>query len=204
MTAVLETFKQSQQPTAQTDLFYRLTVARYHQMVATGIIAEDDAVELLEGRIVNKMPKNRQHVLVTSLVIEALQAIIPQTHHVESQEPITLSTSEPEPDVVVLRGQLLDYHDHPRADDVALLVEVANSSLQHDQTWKKQIYAAANIPVYWIVNLPDQQIEVYSDPTGISQNPNYRQLRSYGVADKVPVMIDGKPSGLVPVHTLFP
>jgi hypothetical protein len=185
------------------ETFYRMSVERYHQMIAAGIFNEDDAVELLEGRIVNKMPKSRAHSIVTNLIIQALQQLIATTHHIESQEPITLETSEPEPDVVVLRGQILDYREHPQAQDVSLLVEVSDSSLQRDQSWKKQVYAEAEVPIYWIVNLPDQQIEIYSDPTGPSNNPNYRQLQSYSIKEEIPVVIDGQEIGLLSVQSLL-
>jgi Uma2 family endonuclease len=114
-----------------------------------------------------------------------------------------LPTSEPEPDVVVLLGQILDYQDHPQAQDVSLLVEVANSSLQRDQNWKKQIYAEAEIPVYWIVNLLDSQVEVYSEPSGPSLNPNYRQLHTYAEGETIAVMVDGQELGLLAVQSLL-
>jgi hypothetical protein len=149
------------------------------------------------------MPKSRSHSIVTNLIIQALQQLIANTHHIEAQEPITLGTSEPEPDVMVLQGQILDYPDHPQGEAISLLVEVSDSSLERDQTWKKRVYAEAEIPVYWIVNLPDQQIEVYSDPSGPTPNPNYRQLLSYSGEDQVPVVIDGLEIGSLPVNSLL-
>jgi Uma2 family endonuclease len=186
------------------EAYYRVSVKSYQQMITAGIFGEEDAVELLEGRIVNKMPKDRQHVIVTNLIVHAFNQLLGQTHHVEAQEPITLSTSEPEPDILVLRGQILDYPKHPQGQDVALVVEVANTSLQRDQTWKKQIYAEAGIPVYWIVNLLDRQIEVYSHPTGASFHPNYRQLRTYTEGESVPVVLDGQEVGVLAIQSLLP
>lgn len=186
------------------ETFYRVSVKSYQKMITAGILSEEDAVELLEGRIVNKMPKDRQHVIVTNLIVQAFNRLLGQTHHVEAQEPITLPTSEPEPDIVVLRGQILDYPNHPQAQDVSLVIEVANTSLHRDQTWKKQIYAEAGIPVYWIVNLLDRQIEVYSHPTGSSFTPNYRQLRTYTEDEIVPVAIDDQEIGALPVQAVMP
>jgi Uma2 family endonuclease len=203
MTIAIDKSAQYEKSKTAPETFYRISVEHYHQMIAAGIFDEDDAVELLEGQIVNKMPKSRAHSIVTNLIIQALQQLIAASHHIESQEPITLETSEPEPDVVVLRGQILDYQEHPQAQDVSLLVEVSDSSLQRDQTWKKQVYAEAEIPVYWIVNLPDRQIEVYSDPTGPSHNPNYRQLLSYGESDEIPVVIHGQEIGILTVESLL-
>lgn len=203
MTVTIDRSAEFYEQISATETYYRLSVERYHQMISAGIFGEDDAVELIEGRIVNKMPKSRAHSIVTNLIFQALIKLISGTHHVESQEPITMETSEPEPDVVVLQGQILDYKEHPQPKDVSLLVEVSDSSLERDQTWKKQIYAAAGIPIYWIVNLPDRQIEVYSDPTGPSQHPNYRQLRSYTTGELVPIVIDGREIGILAVESLL-
>ena len=182
---------------------FRVSVEHYHQMIAANVFGEDDAIELLDGWIIQKMPKSRQHSIANGLVIQLLnQLITEQTHHTESQEPITLTTSEPEPDAVVVRGQLLDYPDPPQAKDVSLAVEVADSSLRRDQSWKKQLYAAAGIPVYWIVNLPERLIEVYSEPA--EQRADYRQLRTYAAVEEVPVVIDGVEIGRIPARAFFP
>lgn len=190
--------------TEPAETFFRMSVARYHQMIAAGIFTPEDKIELLEGWIVNKMPKSRLHSLVTALLRQALERIISAAYYVDSQEPVTMSDSEPEPDVFVVRGQMRDFTEHPGPQDLALLVEVADSSLQRDQTWKKQLYARHHIPVYWIVNLPDQQIEVYSNPTGPARNPNYLQLRTYHLSDSVPVVIDNQEIGQIAVQSLFP
>jgi len=72
---------------------------------------------------------------------------------------------EPEPDVAVLRGREEDFVEHhPGPKEIAALMEISDSSLNFDRTTKQRLYAAAEIPVYWIVNLVDKQIEVYSDP----------------------------------------
>lgn len=113
------------------DLVCRLSVEQFHRMVREGIVAEDDPLELLDGWLVPKMRKNPEHGVVTELLRRALEQILPSGWHIKSQEPVTLSTSEPEPDVMVLHGQLLDYlHGHPKPGDVALVVEVADTSLE--------------------------------------------------------------------------
>jgi Uma2 family endonuclease len=82
------------------------------------------------------------------------------------QLPITLSeSSEPEPDVAIVRPTTADATvRHPGASDVIAVVEVADSSLQYDRSIKQRLYAAAGIPVYWIVNIPERRIEIYSLP----------------------------------------
>src|SRR5437870_3306712 len=144
---------------------YRLTLAQYHAMARAGILDEDAPVELLEGWLVQKMTKHRPHVLATELVRRALERLIPPGWYVAHQDPITAVDSEPEPDLAIIRGNVLDYPvQHPGPEDVALVVEVADSSLRTDRGPKKRVYARADIQVYWIVNLKKRQIEVYTEP----------------------------------------
>jgi Uma2 family endonuclease len=188
-----------------TDFVYRLSVEQFHQMVRNGILGEDDPIELLDGWLVPKMMKNPEHGVVTELVRRALEQILPTGWHIKAQEPVTLSTSEPEPDVMVVRGQLLDYlHCHPKPGDVALVVEVADTSLERDQTIKKRLYAQAGIPIYWIVNVLEKQLEVYSDPSGPSQPPDYRQRRDYGTSEEVALVLEGREAALLPVRSMLP
>jgi Uma2 family endonuclease len=130
-----------------TEPVWRFSVAQYHQMIRLGILTEDDPVELLEGWIIHKMPKNPPHRAATKLTRNALEEIVPEGWYVDAQEPITLLDSEPEPDVVVVRGNTRDYLDrHPGSQDLALVVEIADSTLERDRTSKKRLYARAGIP----------------------------------------------------------
>jgi Uma2 family endonuclease len=147
------------------DLIWRLSIEQYHAIIQAGILTDDDSVELLEGWLVFKMPKNPPHRATTRLVRTALENILPAGWYVDSQEPITLSNSEPEPDIVVVRGDTRQYLDrHPGAEDIALIIEVSDTTLQRDRTVKKRIYARAGISIYWIVNLVEGLVEVYSQP----------------------------------------
>src|SRR5437899_3211819 len=102
---------------------YRLSVAQYHAMIRADILTEDDPVELLEGWLVVKMPKNPPHRLSTGLTRTALERVVPAGWYVDTQEPITLEDSEPEPDVAVVRGDRRQYADHhPGPQDLALSV----------------------------------------------------------------------------------
>jgi Uma2 family endonuclease len=148
-----------------TERIWKLNIDQYHAMIAAGIIEEDAQLELLEGLLVLKMPKNPPHRISTKLIRAALEKIIPNGWYVDSQEPITLSDSEPEPDVMVIRGQTTDYRDrHPQALDIELVIEVSDATLERDRTMKKRIYANAGIPIYWILNLRERQLEVYTQP----------------------------------------
>ena len=184
---------------------WRPSVDQYHEMVRHGILTEDDEVELLDGLLVAKMTKNTAHHVAKLLVQSALAKAIPEGWYVDSQNAITLATSEPEPDVMVVRGQPRDYlAHHPLAGELALVVEVSDSSLQHDQGFKKAIYAAAGIPVYWIINLIDRQVEVYTDPTGPADRADYRQRQAFSGAGQMPAVIAGREVASIPVHELLP
>jgi Uma2 family endonuclease len=187
------------------DLIWRLSVDQYHAMLRGGILTEDDPVELLEGWLVTKMPKNPPHRVATRLTLKALEKIVPAGWYVDAQEPITLETSEPEPDVTVVRGETRDYHDHhPGPGDLALIVEVADTTLARDRGSKKRAYARARIPVYWIVNLPENHLEVYTQPSGQAEEPDYRQRQDYGLDESVPLLVAGQEVGSLPVRELFP
>ena len=116
-----------------------------------------------------------------------------------------MSDSEPEPDVAVIRGDLDEYeHSHPGPQDVALVVEVADASLDRDRSIKKQVYARAGIPVYWIVNLPERRIEVYTAPSGPAETSDYRQHENYAAGSEVPLIVEGREVGRVPVAAVLP
>jgi Uma2 family endonuclease len=195
------------QPSADvpTVPIYRLSVDQYHAMARAGILTEDDRVELLRGWLVAKMTQNPPHRVATGLLRDALGQLPLKGWHVSSQEAITLADSEPEPDGALVRGARRDYlGQHPGPQDIALVVEVAEASLSQDRGWKKEMYAEANIPVYWIVNLVDNQVEVYTDPTGPAPAPDYRRRQDYSPADQVPVVVEGREVGRVAVRDLLP
>jgi Uma2 family endonuclease len=184
---------------------WRISVARYHEMIAAGMLTENDRLELLEGFMVEKMTVNPPHTYVTETLREALGKLVSESFFVNAQQPITMDDSEPEPDVVVISGNRRDYRaHHPGPEDVALVIEVSDSTLYQDQTWKKRIYARAGIPVYWIVNLNERHIEVYSQPSGPTSNPTYQQLITYSETDLAPVVLNDKENGRLPIHTLLP
>jgi Uma2 family endonuclease len=184
---------------------WRLSVSQYHEMIRDGILGEDDPVELLDGLLVPKMTKTPPHRVATKLVSEALSRAVPEGWYVDSQEPITLRESEPEPDVVVVRGDTRRYSDrHPGPADLALVVEIAESSLDRDQKLKKRIYAEAGIPVYWILNLVERRLEVCSEPSGTGERADYRHRRDFGPEDAVSLVVEGREVGTIAVGTLLP
>ena len=192
-------------PVLPTEPIWRLSVERYHEMIRAGLLTDADPVELLEGWLVEKMSKNPPHATATRLLRRILERLTPDDWFVDSQEPITTEDSEPEPDVSVVRGEPRDYQArHPGPQDASLIVEVADATLRRDRTLKLRIYARASVPVYWIVNLIDRQIEVYTDPTGPAGEPSYGQRRDYGPADDVALVLDGLEVGRVAVRDVLP
>ena len=183
---------------------HRLSVAQYDAMARAGILGPDDRVELLDGFLVEKMTKHPPHRIATRCVREALDAIVPDGWYVETQEPIVTEDSEPEPDVAVIRGSTRDYTEqNPPASAVALVVEVADATLLRDRVSKAAIYARANIPVYWIVNLVDRRIEILSSPTGAGREARYANRREAAPGERLDVAIGGQPIGTVAVSDLL-
>jgi hypothetical protein len=183
----------------------RFTVDEYHQMIQAGILTEDDPVELLEGWIVLKMPRNPPHDMGIELAEDAVLARLPAGWRVRVQMAITTADSEPEPDLAVVRGSIRSNPGrHPVPEDIGIVIEVADTTLNRDRTDKSRLYARAGIISYWVINLVDRQVEVYTDPSGPDANPSYRQRRDYGIQDSVPFVLDGQQLGQIPVRDLLP
>lgn len=146
----------------------RFTVDQYHRMIEANIIGENDRVELVDGWIVEMSPIGPPHMTCVSLLAAALQERLPRGWTVRVQGPVTLANSEPEPDIAIVRGSIRDYvRRHPSGDDIGLIIEVADTSLQLDRQQKLPQYAAAGIPEFWIVNLIDRCVETYRKPVGL-------------------------------------
>jgi Uma2 family endonuclease len=182
---------------------YRLTVDQYERMVQAGILTENDRVELIEGLLRTKMSKNTPHILAGKKVLRAVQRIIPESWHAAKEDPIRIPhrDGEPEPDLSVIRGVPEDYAQRiPDPRDVALVVEVADSTLEFDRDEKLPIYASAGIPFYWIINLIDRQVEVYSLPAA----DGYQDRQDFVVGQEVPVVLDNAEVGRISVADLLP
>jgi hypothetical protein len=174
-------------------------------MIRMGILTEDDRVELLEGWIVPKMAHNPPHDVTVDQAQETLRARLPAGWRIRVQSAITTEDSEPEPDIVVVPGPVTRYVTrHPEPQDIGLLVEVSDANLQRDRNEKSRLYARARIGCYWIINIPDQQVEVFTDPTGPDADPHYRQNQVYDIHATVPLILDGQERGPIPVQELFP
>ncbi|WNZ22952.1 Uma2 family endonuclease [Leptolyngbya sp. NK1-12] len=146
----------------------RWSVDKYHHLIAAGILTSDDHVELLDGQIVEMVPQDPPHASATDEGADYLKALFAGRAKIRMQLPITLSSSsEPEPDIAVVRIDPNRYRDrHPTPEDVFLLIEIADTTLSHDCHHKAKLYAKAGILEYWVVNLNQRQIIVYRHPQG--------------------------------------
>jgi Uma2 family endonuclease len=183
---------------------YRFRVDQYEKMIEAGVLTSADRVELIEGIVVQKMTQYPPHAVAIDYTLDALRPMLPEGWRLREQKPIKLSDGEPEPDLVVVRGPLQRYETrHPGPRDIALIIEVADTSLEGDRQDKGRTYARARIPIYWILNLNERQVEVYTEPKG-GKSPSYRRRTDYGVGSRVPLRIEGIDVGEVPVSELLP
>jgi Uma2 family endonuclease len=138
----------------------RITTDRYQKMVASGVLTPSDRVELIEGEILGMAPIGTRHASITGRLFKHLVLGLGEAAIVRAANPVDLGEfSEPEPDLVLLKPQAEDYvHAHPRAEDVLLLIEVADSSLAFDQGAKRDLYARYGIREYWVIDANAERV----------------------------------------------
>lgn len=150
------------------DALKRWTVQDYHRMADLGLLDPQERTELLGGQITLMAAKGTAHVTALRLLATLLDnGLTDQPVFVATQDPIQLDDfSEPEPDLVIIQGTVLDYaQQHPRPEVVALVVEVADSTLKQDRDLKDKLYAQAGIQDYWVLDVNNRQLHVFRDPT---------------------------------------
>jgi Uma2 family endonuclease len=132
-----------------------------------GILNPSERTELIAGQIVLMVAKGTAHVVSLQLLADVLRQQLGNAALIRTQDPVVLDDfSEPEPDLAIVKGSILDYTDrHPLPADIYLVVEVANSTLKYDCEVKDKLYAQAGIPEYWVINLQDRQVHVFREPT---------------------------------------
>jgi len=149
------------------------TVDDYHRMIAAGVLA-DRQVELLAGEIHQMVPEGPTHSYYGGSLADRLREKLAGRALVREARPITLTDSEPEPDIAVVRGGWGDYRErHPVAEEVLLAIEVAESSLSKDTEAKRIIYATSGIADYWVLDLKTPQLIIYRDPEPQAEQWDY-------------------------------
>lgn len=175
------------------------TVHEYHQMGEAGILGEDDRVELINGEILEMPPIGKNHFGEVNRFNAKFFQCFGKRAVVHIQNPLRLGLRiEPEPDVVLLRFRDDFYRGRfPGPEDTLLVVEVAGSSLTYDRTTKEALYAQAGIVEYWVVNLIDNSLVIYRDPS----DTGYRSMQTLASGDSVaPVAF---PDTTIPVSELL-
>src|SRR5215510_1685519 len=155
-------------------------------MIKNGTFTEGDPIELLEGYLVQKVSRNEPHETSLRRMTNRMGKWLPVGWCSQIQGAIDLPDSQPEPDGAILQGVDSD-HDGtiPKPNVIGIVIEVSDSSLYTDRSDKGRIYARAGIPVYWIVNVADKQVEVYTDPDTAAEPPAYRMRTDYKPGDNL-------------------
>ena len=184
----------------------RLNVRQYLAMIASGVFPDDAHVELLDGRLVDQMTKYAPHNYTARQLGLLLRGMLPVGWVISEEKSVSLGRRwRPEPDIAIIRGPNSRYRNiDPTAADIGILIEVADSSYATDRGEKWRAYAAVRIPAYWIVNLNQSRVEVYTDPAGRGKNASYRQAATFGLDAEVPVVVDGREVGRVVVKDILP
>lgn len=151
-----------QTPSAVSELkTVKWSVDDYHRMIRAGIL-QDRRVELLAGDIVEMVPVEPEHEDTGDMLAEYLRRMLGQQAKVRECKAITLSASEPQPDIAVVETRRYREH-HPYPEQIYLLIEIAKSRPVRDVETKRKVYAAAGIQDYWVLNLQTQQLRVFRD-----------------------------------------
>lgn len=145
---------------------WHFTADEYHRMVEAGIFNEDDRIELIGGEIVAMTPIGIRHAACVKRLIALLSRYTGQNAILDVQNPILLDDeSEPQPDIILMRPRDDFYASSlPMPADILLLVEVSDSTLLYDRTYKLPLYAKAGISEVWIIDLQGDTVEVYREP----------------------------------------
>jgi len=151
------------------------SVDDYYRMAEAGILSEDDRVELIEGEVIKMSPIGKFHAACVKRLNELFTFLVGRTATVSVKDPIRLNDfSEPQPDLAVLKRRADFYSSgHPTPEDVLLIVEVADTSVQFDRMIKMPLYARAGIPEVWLVDIGRDLVEVYAHPV----NGRYQDFR---------------------------
>ncbi|MCP2731909.1 Uma2 family endonuclease, partial [Limnofasciculus baicalensis] len=155
----------------------RFTIEEYHRLGELGFFTPEKRVELIRGEIIEMPTKKTPHSFCNTNLVRELIILLGKRAIVRGQEPIILPPdSEPQPDVAIVRNRDDNYlSSHPMSDDIFLIIEISDSTLKFDRKTKLSLYAQANILHYWIFNLIDNHLEIYSQPYQDTQKKsNYR------------------------------
>lgn len=191
----------------------RFTIDEYHRLIELGFLQESDSlrdgkaerIELIRGELIQIIAKGRPHTVCGSILCRQLDRLLGDRAVIRGQDPITLPNhSEPEPDVVIARGIDEDYlAHHPYPEDIFLVIEISDTTLDYDQTTKLEIYAESRIFNYWIVNLNARQLERYTQPYQNAQGQFNYLSKQISLAHQS-VAIPGFEDVVLDLNRIFP
>ena len=175
-------------------------IEEYYAMAEAGILAPDERVELIDGEIIPMSPMKSGHAASVDSLNHGLTSQLGHRAHVRAQCPVRLdSNTEPEPDIAILKWRDNFYaHAHPGPEDILLIIEVSDTTLNQDRDMKLPMYARFGIPETWIANIRDRQAEVYAQPS----NGEYQRSRVVGIDETLTLPVFEDVS--LPVSRIFP
>lgn len=194
-----------------SDRLFRITSDLYHAMAEHGLFKKEDRLVLLDGFLVKKMTKGLKHILAVQNVVDVMNQLSPEGAYARQEQPVAFANgpggtdSEPEPDVVLVRGTKHTYADRlPGPNDIVLAIEVADTSLRADREGLGR-YAWFGVPCVWIVNLVNGTVEVYDRPMGVGTgDARYGHSEVKGAGEAVEIVADGRALGRVAVSDIIP
>ena len=184
---------------------YRLTVEQFLKMIGAGVFPHDARVELLGGILVERMTRYAPHNYCVLCLGRTLNRLLPAEWLVSEEKPIEFGRRwRPEPDFAIIKGPETLYRARtPTLPDIGFLVEVSDSTYAADRGAKWRAYAAARIPIYWIVNIQERWIEVYRDPAVRGRSAGYRQSEIFREGTEMPIIVDGQDVGRIAVRDIL-
>jgi Uma2 family endonuclease len=194
----------SASPGLPEGVHYQLSADDYFRMVEADIIPRDRRVGLWAGQLYEKMAKKLPHAVAQSLGLVAVIRALPEGWFVWLENPFLVDDfTAPLPDLTVARGTADDYvrrGSWPKAGEIGLVVELADTSLRKNLTETLRTYARAGLPWYWVVNLVAQRVEVYSRP----EVAGYAASEAFEAGKDIPLMLDGREVARIPARDLLP
>jgi Uma2 family endonuclease len=182
---------------------YLFSVDDFYRMVDLDFFPDDARVGLWEGRVYEEMAKKQAHSFSWARLNAALLPILPHGWSLWAECWIAISPDKvPLPDMVILRGDLEAYRKRrPLAEDVGLLIELADTSLKIDTGTKLKAYARAGIPAYWVFNLKEDVIYIYTDP--VPSEDRYASMTTIGREGSIPFVLDGTQVAMIPASSVL-
>lgn len=184
---------------------YRLNIGQFRKMLDAGVFPEGVHPELLGGIVVSTT-RHEPHNFAVGSLGDWVRPLLPESVHLREEKSARFGQDwMPEPDLAMARGRRSDYRDQlPELRRFVIAIEVADTTYAKDRGIKWVQYAAARIPAYWIVNLPDRRVEVYTAPIGNDGSARYQDSVFHDEAGAVPVAIEGREVGRIAVKDILP